>query len=335
VTFGSGFEAYPALTNDGRMAFFSASLRYNIWRLAVDHTNGKRRGEPEAVTTNLAYDITPQVSADGRHLVYVSVRPGERSIWVRDLETGTSRSVVDGPDADLSPVLNRDGTQVAYMAWEGPGQRAIYVVSTSGGDLPRKVCQPCGVARSWFADNRRLLVQAFRGRPTIEILDIETQKSYPVLAAEDAGVHLSRLSPDERWIAFTRRIDANRSRIMIAPLREGEATPEVEWIAVTEGAAVDDRAAWSPDGRRVYFTSDRSGFTGLYTRALDPKTKQPVGEVQVVRDFQHISHSLGDMDANDVSLAATSDALFFPLAEISGNIWLMHPRIEAPAEPAE
>ena len=335
VTFGSGFEANPALTHDGRMAFFSASLRYHIWRLDVDQTSGNRRGEPEALTTNLAYDITPQASADGQHIVYVSVRPGQRSIWVRDLETGSARSVVEGPDADLNPVLNRDGTQVAYSLWDGPGQRAIYVVSTGGGDLPRKVCQPCGVARSWFGDGRRLLVQAFRGRPTIEILDIETQKSYEVLAAEGAGLHLSRLSPDERWIAFTHRIDANRSRIMIAPFHEGQATPENEWIAVTEGANVDDRATWSPDGRRVYFTSDRSGFTGLYTRALDPKTKQPLGEVQVVRDFQQISLSIGDMDANDVSLAATAGALYFPLAEISGNIWLMHPRIEPPVEPTE
>jgi Tol biopolymer transport system component len=197
--------------------------------------------------------------------------------------------------------------------------------------LAKQVCQPCGVARDWFSDNRRLLVQAFRGRPAIEVLDIETQKSYKVLAAEDAGVHLARLSPDERWIAFTHRLDADRSRIMIAPFQDGQATPQSAWFAVTEGNAVDDRATWAPDGRRLYFTSDRSGFTGIYTRALDPATKQPRGAVQVVRDFQQITRSMGDMDANDVSLAVAGDALVFPLAEVSGNIWLLHPRVEPEA----
>ena len=178
------------------------------------------------------------------------------------------------------------------------------MVATNGGDLARQVCPSCGVARGWFRDSRRLLVQAFHDRPTIDVFDIETQKSYEVLAAKEAGVHLARLSPDERWIAFTHRLDANRSRIMIAPFRDGQATPESDWIAVTEGTAVDDRATWSPDGRRLYFTSDRTGFTGIYTQALDPATKQPKGDAEVVRDFQHITRSMGDIDSNYVSLAA-------------------------------
>jgi Tol biopolymer transport system component len=234
------------------------------------------------------------------------------------------------------PVLNHDATQLAYESFEGPRERSIYVVSTSGGGLPRKVCQPCGMPRDWFRDGRRLLVQTFsRGRPTVEVLDIETQKSYEVLSAEEAGVHRSRLSPDEKWIAFTHRIDANSSRIMIAPFHDGESTPQSEWIAVTEGTSVDDGVAWSPDGRRLYFRSDRSGFVGLYTRALDAATKQPTGEVQVVRDFRQITRSMGDIDPNVVSVAVTRDALIFPLAEWSGDVWLMQPRAETPPEPVE
>jgi Tol biopolymer transport system component len=360
VTFGSGFEAYPALAADGRMAFFSASLRYNIWRLPVDHGSGAASSDLAPLTTSLSYDITPQVSADGTYLTYAAVRPGEHSIWLRNLRNGEARVIANGPNPDLSPVLNRDGVLLAYSARQAPTagsslnprnrfsevvrspsqesaqaasrrERAIYVVETRGGDLAKQVCQPCGVARDWFSDNRRLLVQVFRGRPAIEVLDIETQKSYRVLSAEDAGVHLARLSPDERWIAFTHRLDADRSRIMIAPFQDGQATPQSAWFAVTEGNAVDDRATWAPDGRRLYFTSDRSGFTGIYTRALDPATKQPRGAVQVVRDFQQITRSMGDMDANDVSLAVADDALLFPLAEVSGNIWLLHPRVEPEA----
>jgi Tol biopolymer transport system component len=334
VTFGSGLESNPALGRDGRMAYCSASLRYNLWRLPVDHASGKARGEPQPITSDLAFDITPQASEDGRFIAYVSVRPGQRAIWIRNLQTGESRQVIESPDADMSPVLSRDGAQLAYSRRERPRERSIYVVSTNGGDLPRKVCERCGVARGWFSDGRRLLVQAFRERPVIEVLDIATQQSRGILSAAEAGVHMARLSPDEQWIAFTHRLDVNRSRIIIAPFHDGQPTPESEWIAVTEGATTDDRPTWSPDGRRLYFTSDRSGFTGLYTRALDPKTKQPAGEVQVVRDFQQITRSI-DMDANDVSLGRTAEALIFPVAEVSGNIWLMQPRVETPVEPTE
>ena len=335
VTFGSGTEAFPALASDGRMAFFSATVRYNLWQLPVDHATGKARAEPAPITNNLSFDITPQTSADGRYLAYVAARPGDQAVWVRNLQTGEARTLAEGPNPDLSPVLNQDGTLLAYSTREPSRQRAIYVVAANGGDLARQVCPSCGVARGWFHDSRRLLVQAFHDRPTIDVFDIETQKSYEVLAAKEAGVHLARLSPDERWIAFTHRLDANRSHIVIAPFRDGQATPESEWIAVTEGTAVDDRATWSPDGRRLYFTSDRTGFTGIYTQALDPATKQPKGDAEVVRDFQHITRSMGDIDSNFVSLAVTGDALIFPLAEVAGNIWLMHPRKEAAPEPAE
>ncbi len=335
VTFGTGFDLQPALARDGRMAFFSASVRFNLWRLPVDHLRGSATAGISQFTRNVAYDNNPQSSADGTHLAYVSVRPGERSIWIRNLQTGEAHSVVDARSDYVSPILNYDGTQLAYASFEGPRQRAIYIVSTSGGALPRKVCQPCGMPRDWFRDGRRLLVQAFRGRPAIEVLDIETQKSYEVLSAEDAGVHLSRLSPDEKWIAFTHRIDANSSRVMIAPFRDGESTPESEWIAVTDGTAVDDDATWSPDGRRLYFRSDRSGFVGLYTRALNPATKQPTGDVQIVRDFRQITRSMGDLDPNLVSVAVTRDALIFPLAEWSGDVWLMQPRTATESDESE
>ncbi len=335
VTFGSGFEAFPALASDGRMAFFSAAVRYNLWQQPIDHASGKTRGEMTPITSNLAFDITPQTSADGRYLAYVAARPGDHAVWVRNLQSGEARALAEGPNPDLSPVLNQDGTLLAYSTREQQRQRAIYVVATNGGDLAKQVCPACGVARGWFRDGRRLLVQAFHDRPTIDVFDTGTQKSYQVLTASQAGVHMARLSPDERWIAFTHRLDANRSRIMIAPFRDGQSTPESDWIAVTEGTAIDDRPTWSPDGRRLYFTSDRTGFTGIYTRALDPGTKQPKGEAEVVRDFQHITRSMGDIDANYVSLAATADALIFPLAEVSGNIWLMHPRVETPPEPSE
>ena len=49
-------------------------------------------------------------------------------------------------------------------------------------------------------------------------------------------------------------------------------------VAVTNDEYLDWNPIWSPDGRYLYFVSDRAGGINLWYVALDERTGRPLGE---------------------------------------------------------
>jgi hypothetical protein len=62
---------------------------------------------------------------------------------------------------------------------------------------------------------------------------------------------------------------------------------------------------------------------------LNPSTKQPLGDAQVVRRFPSVRYSLQLMTSNDRRLAVSRDMLVFPMSEVNGQVWLMEPKAPA------
>ena len=70
-------------------------------------------------------------------------------------------------------------------------------------------------------------------------------------------------SPDLKWIAYTTRTGNNSYNIWVIPADGGEAKN------VTRLSAFHSQPTWSPNGKYLYFQSDRDG-SGLYRVALEP-----------------------------------------------------------------
>ncbi|HEX5577720.1 MAG TPA: hypothetical protein VFX40_05045 [Gemmatimonadaceae bacterium] len=80
-----------------------------------------------------------------------------------------------------------------------------------------------------------------------------------------------RWSPDGRSIAAVRMIRGRGSEIVVL-----DSTGRVRGVAVSDRAVLAS-PSWSTDGRRLYFTSDRSGVTQAYSVAIaDPVVPSPV-----------------------------------------------------------
>ena len=92
----------------------------------------------------------------------------------------------------------------------------------------------------------------------------------------------ARYSPDENWICFYRHQndDAGDGAIFVVPATGGE------WVRITEGGDFNDKPRWSPDGRTIYFISNRTGFFNVWGRRFDPASGQPIGEVFRVTNFE-------------------------------------------------
>lgn len=87
---------------------------------------------------------------------------------------------------------------------------------------------------------------------------------------------LPRWSPDGRWIAYTVRGAETRASIWLVPADGGAPR------RVTDDGENDWGGAWSPDGRFLYFSSDRGGSMNLWRVAIDEGSGRVVGEPESV-----------------------------------------------------
>ncbi len=131
-------------------------------------------------------------------------------------------------------------------------------------------------------------------------------------------------SPDMKWIAYTTRTGSGSVNIWVIPAEGGK--PE----NITRLNAFHSQARWSPDGKYIYFQSDRSG-SGLYRVALQPDTfrakdtdetyKRPSKPVEIKIDFEGISERIQKVSSTSPSsdLTITKAGQIFFLS--GGNVY--------------
>jgi dipeptidyl aminopeptidase/acylaminoacyl peptidase len=202
------------------------------------------------------------LSADRRRAVFIE--DAETSdVWLLDLEDNRPERLTTGRPPmpfweDTEPRLSPNGELVAY-ANEGH----VWLVRTAGGP-PRRLVE--GGSPVWI-DDARLVISVERGDAT-RLAVTEIRDPWPRRLAtehldlvEHGDEGEASVSPDGTEVAytFTPRADLNRSEIRVASLRSGEVR------AVTGTPRMHDREpSWSPDGERILYASERSGFYELH-----------------------------------------------------------------------
>jgi len=131
-------------------------------------------------------------------------------------------------------------------------------------------------------------------------------------------------SPDMKWIAYSRRGESRAWNIWIVPTDGGDP------INVTRLYAEHTEPAWSPDGKYLFFESNRDG-EGLYVLPLtaesirisdtDIKFEKPTNGVTVKIEFENIQRRIRKVtsQAPQSDLAITSEGLIVFISE--GDVW--------------
>jgi Tol biopolymer transport system component len=283
-------------------------------------------GAPERLTRDPALEMLPTLSGDGRKLAFISNRMGNTEVWLRDLETGKEQALTASPQSKFSVVISRDGSRVAYGAIDNRTQK-IYVIPTSGG-VPEVVCDGCGPPVDWSADGARLLFQIFRrgeGIFTVGLLDLTNGQPMELLEYPGHSLFRAHFSFDDRWIAVHADDPQGVTREMIVPFRPSSRPAAGDWIAVTDGATFDDTPRWSPDGKLLYYLSDRDNFRCVWAQRLQPQTMHPLGPPFPVQHFHAIRSSPGNVDLSALDIFVAENRMLINLGEVTGNIWLANP----------
>jgi Tol biopolymer transport system component len=330
LTTGSAREihswAVPEPGDSGRrsIAFTSLTLRADLWSLPIDGNRGTASGPAVQLTHDGVENIRPSVSADGRRLVFGSTRSGNLDVWVRDLTTGRDVAVTATPRTETHGYISPDGTRVAYD-YEENEKWSICVsdLASTPEKAPgpgERVCEGCGRPLHWSPDGRSVLFHW--GTPTrFSALELASGRRVDVIRHPTKPIYRAQYSPDGEWLAFqVYLVESNRSIVFLAPLHDGVAGGEREWIPVTDGSWQDAAHPWfSPDGNLLYFLSSRDGFVCVWLRPLDPATKRPAGAARPVHHLHQARYGNG----GNFGGALTATRLFYSLAETTGNIRLL------------
>ncbi len=329
LTFGAGIESNPAVGAAGTIAFTALTQNVDLWSLPLDAELGKVRGEMQRLTDNAAPDIYPWLSPDGQALAFVSLRSGSGNIWIKDLRTGKESNLLINRSAHFARF---DGSRLVYTV-EADQKADTYMASISSDPRSapqpvnaQKICEDCGFA-IWDVspDDKTLLYTASIRNDSMDVVDIPSGRKSEFLKHPGHILGRARFSPDGRWIAFHERT-GSRSRLLIVPFRSDAGAPlpvaEADWIAVTDGLALDLFPHWSPGGRLLYFSSTRDGAQCLWAQNLDPATRRPVSSPFAIQHFHQARRSLANMPLERFGMSVGRDKIVFDLGETTGNIWM-------------
>jgi Tol biopolymer transport system component len=229
-------------------------------------------------------NIGPAISPDGRWLAFLSERTVfSTDLYVADAKTGkiVHRLTSTASDPHFSSI------QFIYSAggWDAASQRiaiatvvdghpALAVFGAEQGDKQHEVSIPELdeiFNPSWAPDGHAIAFTGMvRGLTDLFVYDL-TQSKLRRLTNDPYAELMPAWSPDGKRIAFaTDRFSSNLANLSIGQYRLAVVDVDSGMVeplrAFTDGKNINPQ--WSPDGRSLYFISDRDGISNLYRASM-------------------------------------------------------------------
>lgn len=320
VTLGASTELEPAVSEAGRVVFTTASPNGEIVSVRLDAETGVSTGPVEVLAQSPAADGWPSVSSDGRLVLFYSSRRERQGLHLYDARDNSVTGLLLQSTVLPWSEIQRDGRSYLYFLNSG-SERAAWERSMDG-KTTRLLCKACA-SPSLTQDGRTVVFAEVKEPVRIRRRDLTLGTETVYLRPRDGSIYQPMLSPDERWIAFYGRTTPNRTRIYLAPWSKRAVVAESEWIAVTEGESHDTSPVWSPQGRVLYFASDRDGFNCIWGRKMQNGAAPLVGEPFAVRHFHKAAERASNLGVSHRGFGVASNRLVLKAELRAGNLWLL------------
>ena len=269
-------------TTPGQIAFACS------WSICVANSDGSGIARLTDLKSGLA--LAPSWSPDGRRIAFASLGTtgeGDTSpIYVMNADGSNMKQLTDHPPVSLRPSWSPDGRQIAFLGSLGTGEEdtpAIYVMNDDGSGVTRLVDYDVDargilgifdLSLSWSPDGRQMVFTSFGtgDEYTSAIYVMNADGSSVRQLTDHTNYDASPVwSPDGRRIAFTSWEDADTPDASGGIYVMNADGSNVTQLADDSGfTRLSLSLSWSPDGRRIAFTSVKEGDTwAIYVMNAD------------------------------------------------------------------
>jgi TolB protein len=133
ITKQSSEDQMPYWAADNRI-YFSTEIE-GAYQIARMDGTGQNR---EILTSNDGDKLMPQLSADGRQILYYSDSSGNFEIYTLDVKSREVKQLTNDPLLDIRPRWSPDGRQIVFERGDKKKNQHIFIMNVDGSE-PRQV----------------------------------------------------------------------------------------------------------------------------------------------------------------------------------------------------
>ena len=218
----------------------------------------------------------PSISPDGSQFVFVRREGRNLDVFLQRVGGQNAIDLTKGSGFDNDePVFSPDGARIAFRSERSGG--GIFVMGATGESV-RPVVDG-GFSPSWSPDGSTLAYTTFDaqdpyhlgGASDMVAVDVKSGKKRVLIHGEASESVFERpvWSPHGRRIAVYGLLGTGSQRDIFTIDVSGAKAVAVN---LTNDKPLDWAPAWAPDGRSLYFGSDRGGTPDLYRIGIDEAT---------------------------------------------------------------
>ncbi|HEX8736397.1 MAG TPA: winged helix-turn-helix domain-containing protein [Pyrinomonadaceae bacterium] len=191
--------------------------------------------------TNIGKATEAAISPDGKYVVYVADDIGRQSLWVKQVETGSTVQIADAAEVTYQGLaFSADNNFIYFNLWDRKSVGAIYRIPTLGG-VSKKVIHDCMSTLAISPDGKKIaFVRGFavENDQALIVADIESGDEKIIFRSAQWQA-FPAFSPDGNKIAFALGVSPPQEQSYVSvrevSLESGQekALTDRKWLGIS------------------------------------------------------------------------------------------------------